>query len=77
MPPVSITIKRRLSWRASPYLRSRVSPGKSVKENFRAEAEKLLAERDRTLAQAQEEASRTIQLAREKSEGWEINPNRK
>ncbi len=33
------------------------------------QAEKLLAERDRTLAQAQEEASRTIQLAREKSEG--------
>jgi F0F1-type ATP synthase membrane subunit b/b' len=32
-------------------------------------AEKLLAERDRTLAQAQEEASRTVQLAREKSEG--------
>jgi cell division septum initiation protein DivIVA len=33
------------------------------------QAEKLLAERDRTLAQAQEEASRTVQLAREKSEG--------
>jgi F0F1-type ATP synthase membrane subunit b/b' len=33
------------------------------------QAEKLLAERDRTLAQAQEEASRTIQLARDKSEG--------
>lgn len=33
------------------------------------QAEKLLAERDRTLAQAQEEASRTILLAREKSEG--------
>lgn len=33
------------------------------------QAEKMLAERDRTLAQAQEEASRTIQLAREKSEG--------
>ena len=32
-------------------------------------AEKLLAERDRTLAQAQEEASRTVQLARAKSEG--------
>lgn len=32
-------------------------------------AEKLLAERDRTLAQAQEEASRTLHLAREKSEG--------
>jgi hypothetical protein len=33
------------------------------------QAEKLLAERDRTLAQAQEEANRTIQLARQKSEG--------
>lgn len=33
------------------------------------QAEKLLAERDRTLAQAQEEANRTIKLAREKSEG--------
>ena len=33
------------------------------------QAEKLLAERDRTLAQAQEEAGRTIQLARQKSEG--------
>jgi cell division septum initiation protein DivIVA len=32
-------------------------------------AEKLLAERDRTLAQAQEEANRTVNLAREKSEG--------
>ncbi|MFN2144050.1 MAG: hypothetical protein ACK2T7_01800 [Anaerolineales bacterium] len=32
------------------------------------QAEKLLAERDRTLAQAQEEAGRTIKLAREKSE---------
>jgi cell division septum initiation protein DivIVA len=32
-------------------------------------AEKLLAERDRTLAQAQEEAKRTVNLAREKSEG--------
>lgn len=32
-------------------------------------AQKLLAERDRTLAQAQEEAKRTLQLAREKSEG--------
>jgi cell division septum initiation protein DivIVA len=33
------------------------------------QAQKLLAERDRTLAQAQEEAQRTLQLAREKSEG--------
>ena len=32
-------------------------------------AEKLLAERDRTIAQAEEQANRTIQLAREKSEG--------
>jgi cell division septum initiation protein DivIVA len=32
-------------------------------------AQKLIAERDRTLAQAQEEAKRTIQLAREKSDG--------
>jgi hypothetical protein len=32
-------------------------------------AEKLLAERDRTLAHAQEEAKRTVNLAREKSEG--------
>jgi cell division septum initiation protein DivIVA len=32
-------------------------------------AQKLMAERDRTLAQAQEEAARTIRLAREKSEG--------
>jgi cell division septum initiation protein DivIVA len=32
-------------------------------------SQKLLAERDRTLAQAQEEAKRTIQLARDKSEG--------
>ncbi len=32
-------------------------------------AEKMLAERDRTMAQAQEEANRTIKLAREKSEG--------
>ncbi len=32
-------------------------------------AQKLLAERDRTLAQAQEEAKRTVQLARDKSEG--------
>jgi vacuolar-type H+-ATPase subunit H len=32
------------------------------------QAEKMLAERDRTLAQAQEEANRTVQLAREKSE---------
>lgn len=31
-------------------------------------AEKLLAERDRTLAQAQEEAKRTVNLAREKSD---------
>jgi cell division septum initiation protein DivIVA len=31
-------------------------------------AQKLLAERDRTLAQAQEEAQRTLQLAREKSD---------
>jgi cell division septum initiation protein DivIVA len=33
------------------------------------QAQKLIAERDRTLAQAQEEAHRTLQLAREKSEG--------
>lgn len=32
-------------------------------------AQKLVAERDRTLAQAQEEAQRTIKLAREKGEG--------
>ncbi len=32
-------------------------------------ASKLLVERDRTLAQAQEEAQRTINLARERSEG--------
>lgn len=32
-------------------------------------AQKLIAERDRTLAQAQEEAKRTLQLAREKSDG--------
>lgn len=32
-------------------------------------SQKLLAERDRTLAQAQEEAKRTLQLARDKSEG--------
>jgi hypothetical protein len=32
-------------------------------------SQKLLAERDRTLAQAQEEAKRTIQLARDKSVG--------
>jgi cell division septum initiation protein DivIVA len=32
-------------------------------------AQKLVAERDRTLAQAQEEATRTLQLAREKSDG--------
>ncbi len=32
-------------------------------------SQKLLAERDRTLAQAQEEAKRTIQLARDKSDG--------
>src|SRR3990172_11127620 len=32
-------------------------------------AQKMVAERDRTLAQAQEEATRTLQLAREKSEG--------
>lgn len=32
-------------------------------------AQKLLAERDRTLAQAQEEAKRTLQIARDKSEG--------
>ncbi len=31
-------------------------------------AQKLMAERDRTLAQAQEEAQRTLQLAREKSD---------
>ena len=33
------------------------------------EAQKLLSERDRTLAQAKEEAQRTIKMAREKSEG--------
>lgn len=33
------------------------------------QAEKLLAERDRTLAQAQEEANRTIKLARDKQKG--------
>ncbi|MGD2026891.1 MAG: ATP synthase F0 subunit B [Anaerolineales bacterium] len=33
------------------------------------QAEKLLAERDKLLAQAQEEANRTIQLAQNKSEG--------
>ena len=33
------------------------------------QAQKLLSERDRTLAQAQEEAQRTIKLARDKSEG--------
>lgn len=32
-------------------------------------AQKLVAERDRTMAQAQEEAKRTLQLAREKSDG--------
>lgn len=32
-------------------------------------AKKLVSERDRTLAQAQEEAQRTIKLAREKGEG--------
>ena len=32
-------------------------------------AQKLVAERDRTLAQAQEEATRTLQIAREKSDG--------
>jgi len=32
-------------------------------------AEKLLAERDRTLAQAQEQAKRTVNIAKEKSEG--------
>lgn len=32
-------------------------------------AQKLISERDRTLAQAQEEANRTIKLARERSEG--------
>ena len=32
-------------------------------------AQKLVAERDRTLAQAQEEAQRTVKIAREKSEG--------
>ncbi len=32
-------------------------------------AQKLIAERDRTMAQAQEEAKRTLQLAREKSDG--------
>lgn len=32
-------------------------------------AEKLLAERDRTLAQAQEQAARTVNIAKEKSEG--------
>lgn len=33
------------------------------------QAQKMLAERDRTLAQAQEEAQRTVNLAREKSDG--------
>ncbi len=33
------------------------------------QSQKLLAERDRTLAQAQEEATRTLRLAREKSDG--------
>ena len=42
----------------------RVSVPEEVKR-----AQKLLAERDRTLAQAQEEAKRTVQLARDKSEG--------
>ena len=32
-------------------------------------AQKLVSERDRTLAQAQEEAKRTVNLAREKGEG--------
>lgn len=32
-------------------------------------AQKLIAERDRTIAQATEEAKRTLQLAREKSDG--------
>ena len=32
-------------------------------------AQKLVAERDRTLAQAQEEAQRTLQLARQKGDG--------
>jgi F0F1-type ATP synthase membrane subunit b/b' len=32
-------------------------------------AQKMIAERERTMAQAQEEAKRTLQLAREKSEG--------
>lgn len=32
-------------------------------------AQKLVSERDRTLAQAQEEAKRTVDLAREKGEG--------
>ena len=32
-------------------------------------AQKMVAERDRTLAQAQEEAKRTLQMAREKSDG--------
>jgi hypothetical protein len=32
-------------------------------------AQKLISERDRTLAQAQEEANRTIKLARERSQG--------
>ena len=32
-------------------------------------AQKLISERERTMAQAQEEAKRTLQLAREKSEG--------
>lgn len=32
-------------------------------------AQKLVAERDRTMAQAQEEANRTIKIARDKSEG--------
>ena len=33
------------------------------------DAQKLVAEKDRTLAQAQEEANRTIKLARDKSDG--------
>ncbi|MDH5505901.1 MAG: ATPase [Anaerolineae bacterium] len=33
------------------------------------QAQKLITERDRTLAQAQEEAKRTVSLAREKSDG--------
>ncbi len=40
----------------------------AIPEQVKA-AEKMLAERDRMMAQAQEEAQRTLQLAREKSVG--------